>query len=471
MGRYELHHVLAEGGMARLYLGVATGAAGFTRPVAIKRLHPDFARDREFVAMLTDEARLTSAIRHRNIVSVLDVAEEKGELFLVMEYVLGLTLAELLKASEGRPVPVPVAVAVLVDLLEGLHAAHEATGPLGPLEIVHRDVTPQNVMVATDGVTRVLDFGIAKAASRAQTTRDGVVKGKTAYLAPEQIRSEPVDRRVDVYAAGVVAWELLAGRRLFLRATPDETVAAIVVGEPLALESVRPDVGAAIAAAVHRALSKNPAERFPTARAFVHALEAASPAAPAREVAGWVTGLAGARCGELSELLRSVERGHLAVKLPTPAVLEPTAALATPVAPAPPSATRSGSFAVLAAVLVVGALAGAFALRPRALEPSGATPLVVQPPPAPTEPPLAESTVVKDAPPSESTVLNPPAPALAVEAPPTERAIEKASPARPARPAAKIKVRTVVAPAAPDCDPPFVIGPDGVKSFKRECVR
>jgi serine/threonine-protein kinase len=216
--RYELYDVIASGGMATVHLGRLVGPAGFGRTVAIKRLHPHLAKEPEFVAMLTDEARVTSRIGHPNIVPTLDVVASRGELFLVMEYVPGLTLAELMKnvVRDGERIPVPIACAILAGVLRGLDAAHEARDESArSLEVVHRDVSPQNILVGADGVARLLDFGIAKAVGRLHTTRDGELKGKVAYMAPEQLGARLVDRRTDIYAASVVLWEALTGERLF----------------------------------------------------------------------------------------------------------------------------------------------------------------------------------------------------------------------------------------------------------------
>src|SRR6202034_3666008 len=198
VGRYALQQEIAAGGMASVYLGRMCGPVGFSPIVAIKSLHPQFAKDPEFVRMFLDEARLAGRIRHPNIVPVIDVHAEGDELFLVLEYVHGESPARLVRASRrvDAPLPLPLAAAILGDVLQGLHAAHEAKDERGqPLGIVHRDVSPQNVLVGADGVARVLDFGIAKAKGRLYTTQDGRVKGKLSYMAPEQLRSDPVDRK------------------------------------------------------------------------------------------------------------------------------------------------------------------------------------------------------------------------------------------------------------------------------------
>jgi hypothetical protein len=226
IGRYLLGGELASGGMATVHIGRLEAELGFSRVVAIKHLHPQYARDPDFVSMLLDEARLTCRIRHANVVPVLDVVIDESELFLVMEYVAGESLASLLR---GVPrVPVNIAVALAIGILEGLEAAHRASDEDGqPLCIVHRDVSPQNVLVGVDGLPRLLDFGIAKAVGRTQTTRNNELKGKLAYMAPEQLARAEVDARADVFAASIVLWEMLTGRRLF--ATGDEVSTCVRV--------------------------------------------------------------------------------------------------------------------------------------------------------------------------------------------------------------------------------------------------
>ncbi|HEX4514731.1 MAG TPA: serine/threonine-protein kinase, partial [Polyangiaceae bacterium] len=219
LGRYTLFDVIASGGMASVHFGRMIGPAGFARTVAIKRLHPHLAHDAEFATMFLDEARLAARIQHPNVVQTLDVVSHDNELLLVMEYVRGETLSRLLTAARKRKVAIPqrIVSAILIGVLHGLHAAHDAKSEQGmPLEIVHRDVSPQNVLVGADGVVRVVDFGVAKAASRAHSTRDGQIKGKLQYMAPEQLKREGVDRRADVYAVGVMLWECLAARKLFV---------------------------------------------------------------------------------------------------------------------------------------------------------------------------------------------------------------------------------------------------------------
>src|SRR5262249_17663994 len=247
IGRYALCRELASGGMATVHLARIAGAAGFSRAVAVKRLHPQYARNPEFVAMFTDEARLASRIRHPNVVPTIDVVQHKRELFLVMEFVHGLTLSKLAKADDGtrRALAPPLAVSIIIGVLRGLHAAHEAESDQGEsLRIVHRDVSPQNIMIDKDGAARLLDFGVAKAASRIHTTEEGRIKGKLAYMSPEQLEGLPVDRRTDVYAASIVLWELLTGERLYSSAQGDASVSRILAADVPPPSSKNPSIAA-----------------------------------------------------------------------------------------------------------------------------------------------------------------------------------------------------------------------------------
>src|SRR5579859_8016688 len=203
-GRYVLCGEIAAGGMATVYSGRMIGPAGFTRTVAIKRLHAQYARDPEFVTMFVDEIRMTSHISHPNVVPTIDVVADGGELSLVMEYVAGESLARLRQMAykRGWRVPPHISTAIMAGALYGLHAAHEAKDDRGEdLGLVHRDVSPQNILIGVDGSVKMVDFGVAKAAGRMQMTRAGQLKGKVAYMSPEQVSGQfPVSRQSDVYA-------------------------------------------------------------------------------------------------------------------------------------------------------------------------------------------------------------------------------------------------------------------------------
>ena len=232
--RYAIYDAIAAGGMATVHLGRLIGPAGFLRTVAVKRLHAHLAGDSEFTAMLLDEARVAARIQHPNVVSTLDVVVSGSEILLVMDYVRGESLSRLSKrAREREELPSPrIVVAILAGALEGLHAAHEAVNERGqPLELIHRDVSPQNVLVGADGVTRVLDFGIAKAEGRVSSTQDGKIKGKILYMPPEQLAAEPVTRTADIYAVGVMLFEVLTNVRMFTGDNDRAALTKIIRGE------------------------------------------------------------------------------------------------------------------------------------------------------------------------------------------------------------------------------------------------
>jgi serine/threonine-protein kinase len=277
-GRYAVLGTLSAGGTARVYLGRMSTGAGFSRLVAIKELHGHVADDEAFVAMLLDEAKLSAQIRHPNVVATVDVVASGATLRLIMDYVEGASLAELLggKARAGKVSRVPprVATAIAIGVLRGLHAAHTATNDGGvPLGIVHRDVSPQNILVGIDGAPRVIDFGIAKALGRLGSTPTGVVRGKMGYMAPEQLLLKPTTQAVDIYATGVVLWEMLTGER-YVTGEEDSDIARRVLDEtPRPPSTVASEVGGALDAVVIRALALDVSKRFPSAAAMADELE------------------------------------------------------------------------------------------------------------------------------------------------------------------------------------------------------
>jgi eukaryotic-like serine/threonine-protein kinase len=301
IGRYELIAEIASGGMATVYLARLSGVGGFQRNVAIKCLHPHLARDNEFVEMFLDEARLAALIHHPNVVPILEVGEGDAGYFLVMDYVEGDTFATLLSraALEGKDVPRDISMRILVDMLSGLHAAHELRDDDGRLlGLVHRDVSPQNILVGTDGVTRITDFGVARAASRLSATRAGQLKGKLAYMAPEQAGGEEeVDRRADVFSAGVVLWEALALKRLFKASNEAATLSRVLNDRIVSPREFSTEVPEDVARVCLKALQRDLNARFVSCGEFGDALEraAASTAclATPREVAAYVQEVVG----------------------------------------------------------------------------------------------------------------------------------------------------------------------------------
>jgi serine/threonine-protein kinase len=314
LDRYELIAELAAGGMATVYLARIGGAGGFQRFVAIKRLHPHLAHEQEFVEMFLDEARLAASIHHPNVVPILEVGESAVGYYLVMEYVEGDTLWNLRAASgvlpAGRLDPRFV-LRVMVDALLGLHAAHELRDERGqPVNLVHRDVSPQNILVGADGSARIADFGVAKASTRLSSTRSGEIKGKMAYMAPEQIQGDAaLDRRADIFAMGIVLWEALANRHLFLGANDAVTMHRVLHEEIPTLASAEPTLPLALSFVLARALDRDPARRFPTCLAMAEAIEqsvaGALTLASGREVAAVVDLLIGARLTSRRESVNS----------------------------------------------------------------------------------------------------------------------------------------------------------------------
>jgi serine/threonine-protein kinase len=288
LGRYEVLAKLASGGMASVYLGRTRGVAGFERVVAIKHCHPHLMEDEEFRAMFLDEARLAARIHHPNVVPTIDVSDDKN-LFLVMEYVEGGRVSDLVAAcnADKRPIPVDIALRIAIDTLNGLHAAHVTTGPSGePLNLVHRDVSPQNLIVGVDGVTRVVDFGVAKAEARATVTSENQVKGKVGYMAPEQLLMREVTARADIFSAGVVLWELLTGTRLFKADSREETIQRALSSPIVSPTTIRDGLPASVDKLIMRALCRAPSDRFETALELADALEVSAVTPASHRVVG-----------------------------------------------------------------------------------------------------------------------------------------------------------------------------------------
>ncbi len=297
--------------MATVHFGRLQGAAGFARSVAIKRLHPQYAKDPDFVGMFLDEARLVARIAHPNVVPTLDVVAQGGELLLVMEYVRGSSLSRVLRTltQKGERMPPRIAATVAAGALRGLHAAHEAKSETGEaLEIVHRDVSPQNILVGTDGIPRVLDFGVAKAAGRVQTTREGQLKGKLAYMAPEQITTGSVTRKTDVYAAAVVLWEMLTGRRLFRADNEAKLLALVLDSEVLPPTKLVEGLPEGFDQVVLKGLDRDPSKRYGTAREMAIDVERVVGIERPTEVGEWVEMIAADELRERADRIEEIER-------------------------------------------------------------------------------------------------------------------------------------------------------------------
>ncbi len=532
VGRYALYDKIASGGMASVHFARLVGPLGFTRVVAVKRLHPQFAKDPEFVAMLLDEARLAARVRHPNVVPTIDVVATDGELFLVMEYVQGESLGKLIiAASERKETIAPkIAITISIQALWGLHAAHEARTPRGAsLGIIHRDVSPQNILVGDDGVVRIVDFGVAKAAWRAQSTRDGQLKGKIAYMPPEQLRSEPnQDRRVDVYAASVCLWEALTGRRYVDNDVPTVMIRKLLAHTPEPPSKYARGLPRAIDAIVLKGLASNPAERFATAYDMATELERAAVMASAREVGDWVRRAVGDVLERRAKVLFDIEgvssvsegdfvqgareAGRSGAPASPEAIGSTTAEVRVPgaearvpsttdaIAPAPRDTDTTESVAqppsaVLADAEAVEASAAALAVAPRSLHARrwiagvvglGAATLVVwalwartpissqalRASPASPAASVVPNERLAPAPSASTAAMAPPEePGPASVPAPTTAAFELPSPRAPPEPVTSRAPVVAVSPRPrPNCHPPYTLDSEGVRIPKRECL-
>jgi len=483
LGRYVLCDEIASGGMATVHLGRLLGGAGFTRTVAIKRLHPQLAKEPEFVTMFLDEARLASRIQHPNSVATLDVIAEEDELLLVMEYVEGEALSKLLRASAKKGLQTDPAIvnSIVAGALHGLHAAHEARDPRGePLQIVHRDISPQNILVGVDGVARILDFGVAKAAMRLQTTREGTMKGKLAYMAPEQLRAEPLDRRADLFAAAVVHWEGLSGRRLFAGDDVGELLGKVLNSKIPRCSEHSPAVTDELDEVVLRALSREREQRYQTALEYAAAIETVGPLAPARLVAEWVKDVGGEALHKRSERVRTIEqlspdddyasderlasararlhanpRAFTAHAASSPALVvdssgetEQAVTVAEPLARRPQERSRRWLLPALGAV-------GASAVLAAVLSSRGTS----------NEAPAAAGS----APVATASALAPPSAVVATPEPSAAAPVASAATGASASTGAAAGATAKVSAKANACDPPYLIDSRGIRRVKPGC--
>jgi eukaryotic-like serine/threonine-protein kinase len=479
VGRYRVYSELASGGMATVHLGCLLGPAGFSKLVAIKCLHQQFALEPEFVSMFLDEARLASSIHHPNVVASLDVVAEQGELLVVMEYVHGETLAGLLRLSRQKAdkPPTPVIIRVLCEALEGLHAAHTASLAGNPLNIVHRDVSPQNIMVGADGNTRVLDFGIAQAALRSHVTSAGTIKGKIAYMSPEQVQSRPVDARTDVFAAGVVLWEALTGRRLFFAPDSRDVVELLLTLPIPPPSSVAPHLSKELDAVVLKALARDVDERFASAHEFAEALRRVAGEGSRREVAEWVGRVAREGLDHRLELLQALEASAIHTQV---AVALPVVTGSSSQAASVPEGTHTQALTTSTSILPHPPASPARRRAPLLVAVAGVScALLVWLLTRPTETPRPPERVVAAAPsvaPALSLALAPPAPesepslpVVAAESMPILSAAPSAPPKVPKKFAAPSVVTTGPVRARA-CNPPYRIDEAGVRRVKPECL-
>ena len=478
VGRYRIYGEIASGGMATVHFGRLDGSMGFVRVVAVKRPHPHYAKDADFAIMFMDEARLASRVRHPNVVSMLDVVHEGSELLLVMEYIHGITLAQALRLT-AKPdlVPLGVVLRVAIDVLHGLHAAHVAVDEnRHPLALVHRDVSPQNVLLGTDGLARLTDFGIAKATTRLQTTREGQVKGKPRYMAPEQISELEPSPRTDVYAAGVVLWEMLTGTALFSGSSDVGIIAKVLEGVITPPSRIAARCPTVLDDIVMKALARDVGARFESAEAMAHALEATGLAGTSSALASWLQAIAREPLHDLAEAVAAIEGASEtddeAEAIPSPG--EPVTMTGAPIAAVPrPRAsgamerppddgTGVGSMStrpvhtpshsrwwVLAAGVVVAVGVSILVLSRHRAPSVGALPT---PPPmsasASPPPPLASVVV---------TELTPSVVASAIALPVTRL------------PSGPVK-RVPAASTHPKCDKLYYEDPTGIRRVKPECL-
>jgi eukaryotic-like serine/threonine-protein kinase len=422
IGGYAIKARIAQGGMAEVFLGLQQGPHGFERMVAVKRLLPQLEDEPGFAEMLVEEARIAACLQHPNICQIFHVGAEGGRHYIVMEYLSGKPLGQIWKRGAKRSMPLPPALGAyaVARAAEGLAYAHEKADLRGrPLSIVHRDVSPENIFVTYDGQVKVLDFGIAKAANRVSRTRTGVVRGKIAYMSPEQVRALSLDGRSDIFSLGIVLHEVLVGKALF-QSENDLRTMREVLGAPI---PPMPGVSEAIREVAFAALERDRDRRLPTAREFARRLDAAvgreSPPPGAQSLAEYLGRIFEGEMAQEADLVRRIARGEEVV------VSDEAVPMADATATRPGGGTRplSDSWRRLthrskrlaggaAAIALIGAVAGGawFALRPAA---STTLPAEAQ-----ADPPALAVSAVPNAAPSE-----PAAPKLPVTPEPTPPAV------------------------------------------------
>lgn len=481
VGRYAIYDEIASGGMATVHVGRLIGPAGFLRTVAVKRLHAHLAHDDVFASMFLDEALLAARIQHPNVVPTLDVVFANGELLLVMEYVRGESLSRLtnrLRELDQR-LPPRIVVAIVAGALHGLHAAHEAHDEKGqPIGLVHRDMTPQNILVGIDGMARVLDFGVAKAEGRVQTTKDGNIKGKMLYMPPEQLAGQRIDRTADIYAAGVVLFEALTGVRMFAGDDDHVSITKIIKNEIKVPSDIDPALRP-FDAVVRKALSFDPAKRHATAREMALAIEAVMPAASTAEVSEWVKGVASDVIAERARIVAEVERSSTRSRPPRPSLTDELAIPGLPHSHSLPALRAAGEslsteptrahvlvpsvlrrrlmLAAMGLVLslgCVGIVALVLSSRGRAEPPRAAAPASTRNDKVAVDPPMVHTAEIAPAPRAVNSPDAPEAPASSAPTPTTSSPRPKA-----------------VARPAVNCVPPYVVDKQGHRHFIPECVR
>ena len=275
-GRYQLLKKIATGGMAQIYLARQVGPEGFEKLLVVKRILPHLAENEEFITMFLDEARIAARLNHPNVVQIFDLGAQDDSFFIAMEFIHGEDVRRVWKHADkvGKPIPLPLICRIIIEACAGLDYAHKKLDGSGrPLNIVHRDISPQNILVSFEGGVKIVDFGIAKAADQATVTKSGVLKGKYSYMSPEQAAGQPIDCRTDIFALGVVLYELLTGTRLFKRATDIQTLNAVTECKLALPSQVNDRIPLDLDEIVMKALSKDRTLRFSEARQLGAALE------------------------------------------------------------------------------------------------------------------------------------------------------------------------------------------------------
>ena len=404
VGRYRILSELGRGGMSNVYLAVAHGPGGVNKLVVLKALLPDFSGEQYALAMFLDEARLAAQLNHPNVVQTYEVGTEGDRHVIVMEYLEGQSLSAVLKRSEqaGDPLAPALHIKVVIAALEGLHYAHELRAYDGaPLQLVHRDVSPQNVFVTYDGQVKVLDFGIAKAASSSTHTATGIVKGKIAYMAPEQTIGDAVDRRADIYSIGCMLWAAATGRKLW-KDTPDVHIMRRVInGDIPSPQSTNPACDDELNRIVMKALATDPRDRYQTALEIQQDLEAYlemyGDTVKQKDIARYVSNLFADRRAEIQALVErqlalavtdesSRSRSITMTEGRTTSTGTRPSFVPTIVAESPPEKGSRGVKILLAAAVLLIAFGGFYFMRSRAQAeaPKPAVPIPAAPLPAPT---------------------------------------------------------------------------------------
>jgi len=490
IGRYRIVLPLGQGGTADVYLAVAGGPSGFHKLVVLKVLRKCFSDDPDFRAMFLSEARLAARLQHPNIVQTNEVIEVDGVPTLVMEYLDGQPLSQVIVRGKQGGFPLAMQLRVLIDGLAGLHRAHELTDFDGtPLAVVHRDVSPHNLFVTVEGQAKVLDFGIAKLERSMVETEVGTIKGKLRYMAPEQIAGARLDRRADIYAAGVMLWEAVGGERMWRNCAEDEIRARVRAGDVPALASVRPDVLPSLDRICRKALALRPEDRYATAQQLADDLEDAlrdiGNGVSHRDIGATVARLfADVRAETKTAIERKLGRASL-TSIPilaesgyTPSAGTPAAITPTVEAPAAARQPRrrvvlgmTGGAAIAAFVLV--AWQSGVLSRGRHTGPIAA-PAPLPALPAPTAPPPIAPPPIATTPEEPQRAAAPTAVAGRPERDGRVRtartATRRAAPAPAAADAPAAAPTPAAASPAPDCTPPFFIDADGIKRFRPECM-